>query len=95
MLELCGVIAGGVFFEEFARFSTLAWICFPLGAVVVFYGLFNLTTRATGDPISIMPHLEDDVEECLLSEHDASLLDHHDHALEQHDGGLFDGVDDI
>lgn len=38
-LTIYGVIAGGVFFQEFRHFNTVSWVMFPVGVLVVLIGL--------------------------------------------------------
>lgn len=38
-LTIYGVIAGGVFFQEFRHFNTVSWVMFPGGVLVVLIGL--------------------------------------------------------
>ncbi|KAJ8605357.1 hypothetical protein CTAYLR_002344 [Chrysophaeum taylorii] len=46
---LFAIVAGGIYFREFAGFTTSMWIGFTLGIVIVFVGLFMLAPADEND----------------------------------------------
>lgn len=56
-----GVLAGGVFFQEFSKFTLFSWIIFPLGICSVMFGLwlFTLAVPEEEDDASLDTAKED------------------------------------
>lgn len=51
-LTVYGVLAGGIYFQEFAHYTLISWIFFPLGVLAVVGGLWTFTFVDDKPPLS-------------------------------------------